>query len=150
MPRKSNRKRKSSASKKRAVPKPAPPVPAATPPIDQIERIVSCVTTTTAMPPTPPTSESSLSSPTSPPSPTAPAQELFRIRWKNCEAADDSWRTRDQLQGRQELLDEFLARGADATKSVRFQEMVLLKRTNAAGNSVTEQVALKGPDAELA
>ena len=96
---------------------------------------------------TPPTP---LSSELPPLPPSSPAQELFRIRWKNCEAADDSWHTRAQLQGRQELLDEFLARSADATKSVHFQEMVLLKRTNAAGNSVTEQVALKGHGAESA
>jgi len=72
--------------------------------------------------------------------------ELFRLRWKGCEAADDSWKTKEQLDGEEckELLEEFLATGEEGHKRVGFKETVTLKRVNAAGNSMLEEVVLKG------
>jgi hypothetical protein len=68
--------------------------------------------------------------------------EMFRLRWKNCEAAEDIWRTRKQLGEEAETL--LAAFRETAIRRVDFKETVLLKRTNAAGNSVEEEVELKG------
>jgi len=70
--------------------------------------------------------------------------EMFRLRWKGCEAAEDSWRTREQLGDDDDckaLLASFLA---DVHKKVGFKETATLKRVNAAGNSIVEEVVLKG------
>lgn len=72
--------------------------------------------------------------------------EMFRLRWKGCEAADDSWRTREQLDvgDCKEALQEFLDTGVHVLKKVGFKETATLKRVNAAGNSIVEEVGLKG------
>jgi len=62
---------------------------------------------------------------------------LYRVRWKNCEAAEDGWRTRKELAGYEEAVREYEEREGER-KTVRFGEEVKWKRVNAAGNSVVE------------
>jgi len=64
-------------------------------------------------------------------------QVLYRVRWKNCEAAEDGWRTREELVGYEEAVREYEEREGER-KTVRFGDEVKWKRVNAAGNSVVE------------
>jgi hypothetical protein len=66
---------------------------------------------------------------------------LYRVRWKNCEAAEDGWRTREELAGHEEAVREYEEREGER-KTVRFGEEVKWKRVNAAGNSVVEMRGL--------
>jgi len=69
--------------------------------------------------------------------------EMFRLRWKGCEAAEDSWRTREQLGDSDNCKALLASFHANVHKKVGFKETATVTRVNAAGNSIVEEVVLK-------
>ncbi|CCX04537.1 Protein of unknown function [Pyronema omphalodes CBS 100304] len=74
--------------------------------------------------------------------------ELYRLRFVGHEAADDAWKTKRQLEERhREILEKWiegLKQGSIKRREVHWKEEVVLRKVNAAGNSIVEEVPLRG------